>query len=74
MSDFGVPDAVISEVLPKKSIAVTSIIGKLNDRVRELCKNNKFHFISYQHITRDFFYHDRVHLTDSGTGIFADNI
>ena len=38
--DFGVPNIVISEVLPKESIAVTAIIRKVNDRGRELCKNN----------------------------------
>ena len=32
--DFCVPDVVISEVLPKKSIAVTSIIRKVNDQVQ----------------------------------------
>ena len=36
--DIGVPDVVISEVLPKKSIVVTAIIRKVNDRVRELCR------------------------------------
>ena len=51
--DFGVPDVVISEVLTKKNIAVTAIIRKVNEWVRELCKNNKFHFLSHQHITRD---------------------
>ena len=71
---FGVPDVAISEVLPKKNIAVTAIIRKVNDRVRELCKNNKFDFISHQHITRDFLNHDGVHLTDPGTEILADNI
>ena len=29
--DFSVPDVVISEVLPKKSIAVNAIIRKVND-------------------------------------------
>ena len=42
--DFGVPDIAISEVLPKKSITVTAIIRKINDRVKELFKNQKFHF------------------------------
>ena len=72
--DFGIPDVEISEVLPKKSIAVTAIIRKVNARVRQLCKNNKFDFISHQHITRDFLYHDGVHLTDPGTEILVDNI
>ena len=71
---FCVPDVVISEVLPKKNIAVTAIIRKVNDRMRGLCKNNKFHFISHQHITRDSLYYDGVHLTDPGTEILADNI
>ena len=71
--DFGVPDIAISEVLPKKSI-VTAIIRKVNNRVRELSENNKFHFISHRHITRDFLYHDGVHLIDPGTEILADNI
>ena len=39
---FSVPDIVISKVLPKKSIAVTAIIRKVNDRVRELCKITNF--------------------------------
>ena len=72
--DFGAPDVVILEVLPKKCIAVTAIIRKVNNRMRELCKNNKFYFTSHQHITRDFLYHDGVHLTDPGTEILADNI
>ena len=42
--------------------------------MRELCKNNKFHFISHQHITRDFLHHNGVHLTDPGTEILADNM
>ena len=74
MSDFGVPGVVISEVLPKKSMAVTFVIRKVNDRVRELCKNNKFHFISHHYITRDFLYHDGVHMTDPGAKILANNI
>ena len=37
--DFGVPNIVILEVLPKQSIAVTAIIRKVNDRGRELCTN-----------------------------------
>ena len=72
--DFGVPNVVILEVLPKRSIVVTVIIRKVNDRVRELCKNNKFHFISHQHINRDFLYHNGVPLTNPGTDILADNI
>ena len=72
--DFGVRDVVISEVLPKGSIAVTAIIRNVDDPVREFCKNNKFHFISHQHITRDFLYHSGVHLTDPGTEILADYI
>ena len=47
---------------------------KSNAGVRELCKNNKIHFISHQHITRDFSYHDGVHLTDPGTKLLADNL
>ena len=42
--------------------------------MRELCKNNKFHFISHQHITRGFLYHDGVHLTDRSTKILSGNI
>ena len=42
--------------------------------MRELCKKNKFHFISHQHITRDFLYRDGVRLTDPGIEILADNI
>ena len=42
--------------------------------MRELCTNNRFYFTSHQHITRDFLYHDGVHLTDSDTKIIADNI
>ena len=60
--------------LPKKSIAVTAIVEKVNDRVTESCKNNKFHFIFHQHITRYVLYHDGVHLTDPGTEIIADNV
>ena len=72
--DIGVPDIAISEVLPTKNIAVTAIIRKANDQVRELGKNNKFRFISHHHITRDFLHHDGIHLTDPGTEILADNI
>ena len=38
---FDVPDVVISDALPQKSIAVTAIIREVND-VRELCKNMNF--------------------------------
>ena len=72
--DIGVPDIAISEVLPTKNIAVTAIIRKANDQVRELGKNNKFRFISHHHITRNFLHHDGIHLTDPGTEILADNI
>ena len=57
-----------------KGIVVTSILRKVHDRVRELCKNNKFDFISHQQITRDLLYHHGVHLTDLSTEILADNI
>ena len=72
--DFGVPDVVISEVLPKKNIVLISIKRKVNDLVRELFKNYRFHFISYQHIARDFLYHHEVHLTDPAAEILADNM
>ena len=58
----------------KEKYCITTIIRKVKDQVRELCKNNKFHFLSYQHITRYFLYHDGVYLTDRGTEILADNI
>ena len=69
-----VPDVIISEILPKWSIAVTSITRKVNDQVVELCKNNKFYFIFDQYITRYFLYHDRVDLTDGGTETLTDNM
>ena len=46
--DFGTPDVVISEVLPKKYIAVTATKRKVSNRVTELCKNNKLCFTSHQ--------------------------
>ena len=67
MSDFGVPGVVIS-------IAATSVVRKVNDRVRALCKNSKFHFITHERITTDFLYRDGVHLADPGTEILAENI
>ena len=35
--DFGVSDIIVSEILPKKSIAVIPIIRNVTDQVRELC-------------------------------------
>lgn len=72
--DFGIPDVVILELLPKKSIVATSIIRKMSDWVRELCKNNNFYFIYHPHITTDFLDYDRVHLTDTTAEILADNM
>lgn len=63
-----------SELLPKKSIVATSIIKKVNDWVSELCKNNNFHLIYYQHITTDFLDDDWVHLTDTSAEILADKM
>ena len=70
----GVPDILISEILPKKSIALTAIIRRVNDEIKELCKEYNFNFISNERITRDFLCHDGVHLTDDGTRILAGNM
>ena len=72
--ESGVPNVLISEILPKRSIILTKIIRKVNDRLEELCKINNFHLISHRDISRDLLCHDGIHLTDSGTDILADDI
>ena len=70
----GVPDVLISEILPKKSNILTAIIRRVNDELQELCKEYNFSFISNKRITRNFLCHDGVHLTDDGTRILAGNM
>ena len=71
---YGVKEVLISSIFPKKQIKLTSIIREINDILKEQCRENNFHFICNDNISRDYLWKDGVHLNDEGTSIFESNI
>ena len=64
---------VISSILPKKNIVLTSLIWQVTDSLREQCLLNEFGFMSNDNISRTHLWKDGIHLGDSGTNNLADN-
>ena len=64
---------VISSILPKKNIVLTSLIWQVTDSLREQCLLNEFGFMSNDNISRTHLWKDGIHLEDSGTNNLADN-
>ena len=64
---------VISSILPKKNIVLTSLIRQVTDSLREQCLLNGFGFMSNDNISRTHLWKDGIHLEDSGTNNLADN-
>ena len=64
---------VISSILPKKNIVLTSLIRQVTDSLREQCLVNGFGFMSNDNISRTHLWKDGIHLEDSGTNNLADN-
>ena len=70
----GVKEILISSIFLKKQLKLTRIIREINDVLREKCKENNFHFICNDNITRENLWKDDIHLNDEGTHVFASNI
>ena len=64
---------VISSILPKKNIVLTSLIWQVTDSLREQCLLNEFGFMSNDNISRTHLWKDGIHLEDLGTNILAGN-
>ena len=72
--DYSVEEVVISSILVKENIRLSSLIRKVNNKLRILCFINKFHVISNSNITGKYLCGDGVHLTEAGVNILAGNI
>ena len=70
----GVMEVVISSIFVKYNIKLSKVIGKVNEFLSTLCKDNGFHFVSHQNIIRKHISRDGIHLTPEGTNLFADNL
>ena len=64
---------VISSILPKKNIVLTSLIWQVTYSLREQCLLIEFGFMSNDNISRTHLWKDGIHLEDSGTNNLADN-
>ena len=52
--NYGVEEVVISFIIVKVNIRLSSLIRKVNGKLHVLCSTNKFHFISDHNITRKY--------------------
>lgn len=73
-ANYGVKDVVISSIFIKESQKLGAFIRKINDELRILCIQHNFHYVSNDNIIRRFICGDGVHLTNSGTELFAGNV
>ena len=71
--NFGVKKVLISSILPNKNIALTRLMQRMNNSLREQCILNRFGFISNDNISRTHLWKDGIHLEDLGTNILAGN-
>ena len=69
--NLGVKEVIISSSLLKNNIALTRLIRKVNDSLREKCVLNGFGFISNNNISKIHLWKDRIHLEDLGINILA---
>ena len=64
-------EVIISSSLLKNNIALTRLIRKVNDSLREKCVLNGFGFISNNNISKIHLWKDRIHLEDLGINILV---
>ena len=50
---YGVKEVIISTIFIKRQFKFTRIIKQVNNHLRDECRSNKFHFISYDNITNE---------------------
>ena len=64
---------LISSILPKRNIALTSLIWQVKNSLMEQCVLNGFGFICNDNISRTHLWKDGIHLEDLGANIRAGN-
>ena len=72
--NHGVMEVVISSIFVKNNIKLSKVIGKVNEFLSSLCKENGFHYVSHQNIVRKHLSRDGIHLSQEGTNLFAGNL
>ena len=69
--NLGVKEVITSSSLLKNNIALTRLIRKVNDSLREKCVLNGFGFISNNNISKTHLWKDGIYLGDLGINILA---
>ena len=69
----GVNQIFISGITCRSGFEVTRKLKDINDKVRNMCVQEKFNYICNDEITTDFLWRDGLHLLDEGTNLLADN-
>ena len=72
--EYDVKDIVISSIMVKKGLRLNAKIREVNDALESLCLLKDFHFIRNDDVTTEYLEDGGIHLTESGTNIFAGNI
>ena len=71
---FGVKDVVVSSIVLQRQFNLTKIIRQVNDLLKGKCKENNFHFVCNDNVTREYLWRDDIYLNNEGIRIFAGNL
>ena len=69
----GVNDIFISGIVNRASFDATRKLKDINDKVRDICIKEGYHFICNESITKEYLWKDGIHLLDEGTVLLANN-
>ena len=69
----GVNHIFVSGIVSRSGFEATRKLKDINDRVRDLCIKEKFHYICNNSITKEYLWTDGIHLLDEGTNLLANN-
>ena len=73
--NFDTKNIYISGIIPRLDPKVDQRRMVVNNLLKKMCQQNKFIYIDNSNIPRHkVLYHDRVHLSDQGIPLFANNI
>ena len=73
-STSGVRNVDLSSIFLKLQCKLTKEMRQVNDLLKRKCKENNFHFVCIDNVTREQLSRDAIHLNNEGTCIFAGNL
>ena len=67
-------DVVTSSILLKRHFKLTKAIRQANDLLKDKCKQNNFHFVCNDNVTKEYLWRDDIHLNNESNRIFLGNL